>query len=326
MISITRLRHYIAENRKSNFLFYSALISLSLLTLLVIYSSPEILLSMLYGLKPEWLFLLFVIFLLLLTVVTLRLVFALNLSVTTNFYRCFDISVFHIILLTILPARLGDVCYPFILRQNLSLDIAQAISNLFLLRVYDLIIASSLLLLATSVISLDIQTGHQIYLAVLSLIILIFILISTGNYTLSRVIRRVEKRHLRTGHWLELLKQVRSALSAHGVREHIIILAMTCLRWLLACLLFLFIFKALQIEINLFQAILITTGINLAVLIPVQTMGGFGITEAVLAWFLGIFGYPLEMAITIALASRLVWLIFPFLIGMVWITIRKKFI
>jgi len=181
MISITRLKHYIAENRKPEFLFYSALISLSLLTILVVYSSPEILLSMLYSLQLEWLFLLFFIFLLLLIVVTLRLVFALNLSASTDFYRCFDISIFHIILLTILPARLGDVCYPFILRQNLSLDIAQAISNLFLLRVYDLIIASSLLLLATSAISLDIQTGNQIYLTVLSLIILMFILMTIGN-------------------------------------------------------------------------------------------------------------------------------------------------
>ncbi len=326
MIKLKNLGEILVNPEYRHVLIWSVLISLTLLAILVVFSSPRELLDTLSVFSIKWFFLLLVVFVLLLGVVTARLVLALRLSGTASFLQCLDISIFHIMLLSLLPARLGDVCYPFILRQNLSIDIAKAVSNLLILRVYDLLTVFCLLVTAISLNTLDADSGRRIVTAVSSIGGILLLLVLTGNRLLSLTVRLLESTDFATSRIPGFLDKVRASLSEYNGTDHMIILGMTGLRWLVACLFFLCIFNALNIEINFVQAILVTTGINLAVLIPVQTMGGFGITEAVMAWFLGMFGHPVELAISLALASRLIWLIYPFLSGLIWIAIRKHLI
>lgn len=324
MINFSRLRNFLNENSSKKILIGSAFITIAILLLLLFGANFQQLTVSLGNISFKWFMLMLAVFILLLLIVTFRLVFALQLKSRKEFYECFDACIIHIILLTILPARLGDLCYPFILRHNLSLDIASGFSNLFIIRLYDLLTVASLLLVSVLYTSSDLYFHLNITYIVIILVIGILTIflslhqIKTGD-SRPESIDQTKSRRLS-----EFLINVHKAYLEISLKTHGLILFMTLLRWLLATLLFFLIFTALKIEISPVQAILVTTGLNLSVLIPVQTMGGFGITEAVLAWFLNLFGYPVDMAISIAISSRLVWITLPFAVGLIWFSIRKK--
>jgi uncharacterized protein (TIRG00374 family) len=322
MIRLGQLRAFLGDRKNHPLYLVSALVSLTLLAALVIYSGAGRLLQTLTRFDPAVFVYVLLIFLALVFIVAWRLKLALRHTGNGSFYQCLDISIFHIILLSLLPARLGDVCYPFILRQNLSIDLSRALSNLLVIRLYDLLVVCLLFVTAVGVNSAHIRaSGYLITLTGL-LLLSIVLLLSAGRWFLDRRMPPGEKSDVKS-RFVNMIHQTRQSMSEYDVRDHVLLFVMTLLRWFAACLLFLCIFRGLQIELTLAQAALVTTGINLAVLIPVQTMGGFGVTEAVLAWVLGLFGYAAEIAISLALASRIIWLVFPVIIGITWIALRK---
>ena len=324
MINFSRLRSFLDENTSKSILIGSAFISIAILLFLFLGANYQQLTGSLGKVSLKWFMLMLAIFILLLLIVTFRLVFALQLKSTKEFYECFDVCIIHVILLTILPARLGDLCYPFILRQNLSLDIASGFSNLFIIRLYDLLTVASLLLVSVLYTSSELYFHLNITYVIIILVLGILTIFLGLHQIKTGDSNSESNKQTITGRLSDFLKKIHKAYLDISLKTHGLILIMTLLRWLLATLLFFLIFTALKIEISPVQAILVTTGLNLAVLIPVQTMGGFGITEAVLAWFLNLFGYPVEMAISIALSSRLVWITLPFATGFIWFSIRKN--
>ena len=322
MIRLGQLRAFLTDRKYYPLYLVSALISLTLLTVLVIYSGADLLLQTLTRFDPAVFVYVLLIFLALVIIVAWRLKLALRHTGNGSFYQCLDISIFHIILLSLLPARLGDVCYPFILRQNLSMDLSRALSNLLVIRLYDLLVVCLLFVTAVGVNSMHIESSGRLITLVGLLLLGIMLLLFAVRWVLHRHELASTKTGVK-GRFVDMIQQTRQSMTEYDLRDHILLFVMTLLRWFVACLLFLYIFRGMQIELTLAQAALVTTGINLAVLIPVQTMGGFGVTEAVLAWMLGIFGYPAETAISLALAGRIIWLAFPVIIGISWIVLRK---
>ena len=84
-----------------------------------------------------------------------------------------------------------------------------------------------------------------------------------------------------------------------------------------------FIFKSLNMDILATETILVTTGMSLVVALPIQTVGGFGITEAAMALLLGLIGYATDVAVTYSLATRFIWLAMPLSVGIIWLLLRN---
>jgi hypothetical protein len=77
--------------------------------------------------------------------------------------------------------------------------------------------------------------------------------------------------------------------------------------WTSSLLFFFYAFKAFSSPISLFHAMFIASAMNLTVLLPITTIGGFGVKEAVLAGLLivaGLFDY--KSAITLGIMVRMV--------------------
>lgn len=236
------------------------------------------------------------------------------------FLGALDVTFVHAVLLVFLPARLGDVCYPLLLRRSLDLDLVSGAANLVVLRVYDVVCAVGLFLAALALARPgDPDSGlRQIAWGVLAVVVVALLLAglvarwSRGRGPASGRLRLVA----------DLLGRFRTAVSAYRARDHAVLLALTLVRWLLAAGLLLALFRALSHDISPAGALFVAMGLNFAAAFPLQTIGGFGLIESAMAFLLGVLGTPLERAIALALAARLLWLLLIFVLSALWLAAR----
>lgn len=304
-----------------------ALITSSLiLAALLYFADTTLLLESLKQFDLKVIPLILLIFFVLFVIVGLRLFISLRLSGFHNFIRSFDAGILHITLLNFLPVRLGDILYPFILKSSLQVITARSIANLIIIRIYDYVSVIIILLFSgwiyfvNTSVKLDFQylllAGIPVIMAVI-LAIRLFIILA---------LRVTSKKpiHLFSKNVHEFIVELNDGFTILGIHQHLLLLIMTFLRWFFASILFLMIFKGTGLTINFNEAVLVTTGVNLSVILPIQTIGGFGLSETVMAYFLGIFGNPFGTAIAIAISTRIIWLLGLFSLSLLWILSRTK--
>ena len=326
MITLKTLSDFIKARRQGILVIFAVITSAVIISALLYFSDINLIFNSIGAFDPKWYPVIFLLFVLLLIIVALRLFLSLHLSGFNNYVLALDASLLHIILLNILPARLGDLCYPFLLKSNLKVITARSLANLVIIRIYDYVSVITLLMLSSCIYFLRTNNSldFQIYLlaGMPAIVLFIFILRTTTKLLQKHITKG--RYHIFKKDIHDFLIELNSSFSELKFMDHVLLLITTSLRWLVASLLFFSIFKGLGISAIDFNAsILITTGINLSVVIPIQTIGGFGLAETVLAYFLGLFGYPVSSAIAIAIATRILWLFVLFSIGGLWLMFRK---
>ncbi len=325
MISLQDLFAYISNRQNTKLTLIAAVVSVVLLATLVKLSDFDRLLLSITALNLSSVLIAFFIFLLTIISVSLRLLFVLRLSIKKEVIPSFDITVIHTILLCVLPARLGDVCYPFLLNKNLNIILSHSFVNLLVLRLYDFMVSALLFLLSTVMLSIDMVDKILLQKAAL-----LFLVIAAGVFGIIKYFPSIlvisEKniiKSAKTKKIFDFLHQLQEGFHAINIIDHMILFVMTCIKWLLSIGVIFFIFQSLNMDIQAGQTILVTTGMNLVVALPIQTIGGFGITEAAMAFLLGLVGYGTNEAVTLSLATRFIWLLMPLSVGVIWLIIRN---
>ena len=95
------------------------------------------------------------------------------------------------------------------------------------------------------------------------------------------------------------------------------LLAWTVLRWAAGIILAYLIFLAFHIEIGLLDTLFVVAMFNIAGVLPIQTFGGFGLTEGALALALMALAMPPSDAIASALVMRTTWFLLTALAGLI---------
>jgi uncharacterized protein (TIRG00374 family) len=326
MINLKTLSDFIRSRHQGILVIIALITSAVIISALLYFSDVNLIFSTIGTFDPKWYPVIFLLFLLLLIIVALRLFLSLRLSGINNYVLALDASLLHIVLLNILPARLGDLCYPFLLKSNLKIITARSIANLITIRIYDFVSVVILLILSSWIYFFRTTEplDFQVYLlaGIPAIILLVYFFRKLVSLTIKHLPPNryyVFKKDLH-----KFISELDDGFTVLGFIDHVLLLITTILRWFVTSLLFFSIFKGTGIHIDFNSAILITTGINLSVVIPLQTIGGFGVAETVLAYFLGLFGHPVGIAIAIAISTRIIWL-FPLLCtGGVWLLFRKS--
>lgn len=324
MISIKELSTHIRSNNTVKIFIFASIISLLLLFILFRLSDFDKLLKSFATIDIFYLIISFTIFLLSILVVSLRLLFILHLTSKKNFIASLEISIFHAALLCILPARIGDICYPFLLNKNLGVVMAHSVVNLLVLRLYDFLV--SILLFLYSTIMLSINSVDKYFLqktAVIFFIISICILGVMKYFSSIKIsVLNCGDNNIKLNKIVDILQKMQEGFRLMGIFDHIILFSMTIIKWSLSILVIFYIFQSLNMNINVIETILISAGINLVVALPIQTIGGFGITETAMAFLLGLVGFMIDEAITYSLATRLIWFMMPIFIAVIWFLSR----
>lgn len=267
----------------------------------------------------------FLIYVFINLIIAFRLCYFYKIKDGKSILASLDIGASHAVALCVLPLRLGDAIYPFLIKRYLNKSLVSSLHNLFVLRVYDFISAVIifLMLLLNTVFITKVSPLSYAFL-VLSILIS-YVLLKNLVQILSLFINMFNKLGF-TGIALKLRAmsdRFEKDSQKLSTKSHLYIFTFSIVRWVFSGLMLLHLCYALNLDIELGQALFLTTGMNMAFIIPLQTVGGIGVLESVLALLITMQGLPFERASAMAISLRLLWFTLPFILGFIWFSGRK---
>jgi len=234
-----------------------------------------------------------------------------------SYAQCLRASGWYVLLLLALPARLGEVAGVGTMVRYMGQRTGDSIVNLFLQRVFDV------LTLGAMFCGVCVQTlsGAQLGLALTSAALIMAALIVSVIYlaeiialVASFLVRFRERKFGRV--MLKVLLQARRSVKDHlDFITTVKLIALTMAKWLFILTAIACVVLAVTPALNIVTALGVGIAYNLAAVIPLQTIGGAGISEVVLLGSFKWLGYAASTGATLAIAIRLSLLVGPILFG-----------
>jgi glycosyltransferase 2 family protein len=242
-----------------------------------------------------------------------------------SFKELFPVVCIHNLMNYIIPARMGELSYFYLLKRK-KIGFGKSVASLAVVRFFDLFVVAlffffSLLFMKNVPESLN---GIIFLVAILMGLLLIFLLISPLIYKHFSSKFDCSKNKL-----VKRLKEIYDALFVIKSKSTIFVLfLLSFLTWFsLYSMTYIFLLD-LGIQFSIWQAIIVISFPLLASVLPIYGIGGYGTTEA--AWLIPFlaFGIPKEIAIANGFVIHTIHFVFILLFGLVgyilYNTIGKK--
>jgi len=216
----------------------------------------------------------------------------------------------HSFYLAVFPARLGDFYYSSLLKKFTNIPHSVGNISLYVVRIYDVLVLSIFTLIGVIIIIPGIPYSIFVillFLTILSLILLIN-LINSLNFLKSVLLKINSTKNYIFINMIssKIESGIEEIQKQHALKTHALILFSTILNWFGTILIFWFILNMLLINLNLVEVAFVVGVINLFSLMPIQTIGGFGVRESGLLSALAIIGFSLQESSTYAILARLI--------------------
>ncbi len=234
------------------------------------------------------------------------------LSIVTQGPRrsAYRVVAWHMLLSSVLPARLGDLGWMVFVHSWLAQPLARAVFVMLYHRLQDFIVVSAMLVLALVVARSDGGGAPVLLAAVLVLALMALLcaslgrLLSVGAALLLRLRRRYRQRwlHAALEHVLRICSWYRHRLRRRQVLLSFIVIV---LRWMTILAAVAIVIRTLATHIDAGDSFLLANAYVYFGIVPLQSFGGFGSGEAGLAWMLTHYGVPLAKASALGLLMRL---------------------
>ncbi len=250
--------------------------------------------------------------------------FRLLLPAQKPLHHLFPIVLMHYTALNIIPARLGELSYIYLLKKVNHISTGRSVSNLVLARVFDLVTVSLLFLCSLFFLNLSSQTLRIIGFFVGGALIMVLIFLSIVLIYQERCIRVIKKlvskfgfaNYALAGKVLQGLEDIAEAFVEVRVEEKGgKILAVSLCIWLSIFSSNYAALSAFQVEMTFMEVVLSSTCIILLKVLPIQIMSGFGLHET--TWVLiGLeLGVPKNVAITAAFGTHVIATLYLCILG-----------
>ncbi len=223
-------------------------------------------------------------------------------------------NAWYVLLLVLLPARLGEIAAVEVFRRLLGQTYGAAAMSIVAQRLYDVAVLGAFFLAALAGLGGMKISGIAwlaafvaMVAAVLFLRHLIFFL-TLGAVILRRGGRGVSRKILR------LILQART-WDRHIMRRGVFIPALffTTMKWVCNLGALVFLFASVHLGLGFFEATAMAAAYNFLAIIPVQTVGGIGAGDAGLTLLLIAAGLDKNIAAGASILVRLAIIVFPFL-------------
>lgn len=221
----------------------------------------------------------------------------------------------YVLLLVILPARLGEVAAILVLKHHLQQKYGAAAMSIIAQRLYDIMILGAVFLIALLGLGDFIDRTMMAVLAAGLIGFSFAVLMRLDLFlTLAALMFRKTPKTL-----YRFILQARS-YSRHNMmaRDVPLALILTTLKWASNLSALVFLYMALHLQLDWFENVTVAAAYNFLAIIPLQTIGGIGVGEAGLALLLVGMGLPAGIAAGASLIVRFVILTFPF---MFWVMV-----
>jgi len=228
-----------------------------------------------------------------------------------NFTKLYLITSLYNLFTSIFPTGTGEISYPLLLKKFDGQPMGIGAGSLILVRMYDFCLFLAMFLISgAAIIKLDFGIKYAwIFLILAISVVTLFNLKRLSAFFFPKFIYLLKKfkfdLHSRASSVFADITDFFTQKDHFII--HLCLSIHTLFIWLSSLLFFFYAFMAFSSPISLFHAMFIASAMNLTVLLPIATIGGFGIKEAALAGLLivtGLFDY--KSAITLGIMVRLV--------------------
>jgi uncharacterized protein (TIRG00374 family) len=232
-------------------------------------------------------------------------------------YGCFRMSAHYVVVLILLPARLGELAGVLLLKREFGQNSGAAASNIFVQRLIDVIVLVGVFL-ATLFVNVEIggSGAYLIALVIFSLCVLCllhldkliaiavmpFLAIAGSRPTSMR--RRMRRLLLQARGWCR--RTMQPAILSRVV-------ALSIAKWGCNLLGLALLFTAVTPDLHTSSRILLGVLYNFLNVVPLQTVGGIGIGEAGLTGLFVLVGISVSVAASASLIVRIALIATPFL-------------
>ncbi len=223
---------------------------------------------------------------------------------------CLRITNLHAVYLVLLPARLGEIAYLFLLTRVAGQRAGAAVGNLVYQRLSDVAMVAFLFALALLLVAGGGEAPATLSAgigAVMAMLVTGWLGVNRIATAVAATARRVLGRRgrVRGGVLRGALQARRWTRQVTDVSLRLGVIALTAVAWIAATAAVGFLFRAFGAPLDLGQMVFAGIAIQLIGALPVYTIGGLGVTEAGLAGLLVLFGLEPAAAVALALAVRL---------------------
>lgn len=224
-----------------------------------------------------------------------------------NAYR---VVAWHMLLSSILPARLGDLGWMYCMHAWLAQPLARAVFVSFYHRLQDFMVVSVMLMLSLLIVRTHIGGAPLLIASLLVLLVMGVVCVSLGQLlaVLAAIVLKLHRRFHRP--WLrqvlEHVLRVRIWYRHRLERKQVLLsFVVIVLRWVAILAAVAIVISALAGPVAASDSFLLANAYVYFGIVPLQSVGGFGSGEAGLAWMLTHYGVPLAKASAIGLLLRL---------------------
>ena len=222
----------------------------------------------------------------------------------------------------LLPLKLGELSYVYLLKREYRSPVAQGLSTLMLIRLFDMLAVALLFVAFALLVRLPASLSLYFYsiLAFVGLLLALILALLFGARFVEpllaylfrfRWVRRVPYLFKLRG----MLAGVALDLQRYSPRAYAEWTVLAALEWLVNYFTYHVLLIGIGLQPALFTTVVTVTFAALASVLPINSFGSFGTQEAGWATGLVLLGYRQEVAITSAFAAHLLILGYILLLG-----------
>lgn len=301
-------------------LFYFALGLLILIFLVRKIDFPA-LIQLMLKIKPEYLVLGGLIYLCKAVTRSVRFT-RINTRSSPDFFKMLRLSLATSLASQLLPLKLGELSYVYLLKKDNRSSIPQGLSTLMVIRIFDLLAISLLFIIISFVLRLPPNLSIYFYsilafIGFLLMLILGLLLVSRNSRVVLQFISRFPNLHKLPfmDKILAVLEGIFEDLKQYQAREYLEWTALAALEWLINYATYHVILVGIGLTPTFFDTVVGVTFAALASILPINSIGSFGTLEAGWAAGLVLLGYPQQIAITSGFATHFLTLFYMLLFG-----------
>ena len=245
----------------------------------------------------------------------------------------YRVVAWHMLLSSILPARLGDLGWMYCMHVWLAQPLARAVFVSIYHRLQDFIVISVMLMLSLAIVRSHIGGTPLLIVSLLVLLVVGVVCASLAQLlgVLAAIVLKLQRRFHRP--WLrqalEHVLRVRIWYRHRLERKQVLLsFVVIVLRWVTILAAVAIVISALAGPVSAGDSFLLANAYVYFGIVPLQSVGGFGSGEAGLAWMLTHYGVPLAKASAVGLLLRLLInlvhvSLWAWVLGLLWLFGRR---
>jgi glycosyltransferase 2 family protein len=250
-----------------------------------------------------------------------------NLRTNPGYIKMLRLSLASSLASQILPFKLGELSYVYLLKKDNRASIPQGISTLMVIRIFDLLAIAVLFIIISLVIGLQKVSVYfysiLAFTGILFAFILSLLIAAKNSEKFFRFIFQFDglQKIPLIQKVIRGVQAVFECLQQYSGREYLEWTGLASLEWLINYATYYVILVGIGLSPTFFDTVVGVTFAALASVLPVSSFGGFGTLEAGWASGLILLGYSQEIAIASGFATHFVTLGYMVLFGGVsWLT------